>query len=60
MFSTNLKVQKLINEVTTYTENILNKNKKSINKMANRLLETDEIRITELRKLLGKNLESSL
>ena len=56
----NEEIEKLTDEITKYTEDILKKNKSSIKNLVNKLLKHDELRISNIRKVLGKTIESSI
>ena len=54
------KIQKLINEVTDYTMNTLTKNKSRIKGMATILYKKEELNESDINKILGSKIESTL
>jgi ATP-dependent metalloprotease FtsH len=54
------EILNLVNEVEKYVSDTLDKNKESIHKMAKVLLKKEELTGVELKRILGKTLESSL
>ena len=55
-----LKIQNLIDEVTTYTLNTLDKHSNKIKKMANILYKKEELNKQDISNILGRKVESIL
>ena len=54
------EIQKLVDNITNYTEKVLKDNSKNIELIKKRLLKNEEINGEEIKALLGKKLENSL